>query len=262
MDDFNNNEGVNLSKTPDEPANNEGVNLSKTPDEPVNNESVNLSKTPDEPVNNEAVNLSKTPDEPVNNESVNLSKTSDEPVNNESANLSKTPDQPTEPENNESVNLFKSSDEPVNNNLQGESHAQSQQNVNFGGQPNNSVPASAPESVQSNQTNGTPIYNNIYVEQPKNNGASGMAITSLVLGILSILGGCCCNFWAAFLPLNLPFAVIGLVLGIMQNKKEKSGIATGGIVTNAIGLAFALICLVIWVLAFIGVMASPELYLD
>ncbi len=229
MDDFNNNNG-----------NDSGVNLFKGPepnaDEPQNN-GVNLEKTPElnveEPQNN-GVNLEKTP-EP----------SADEPQNN-GADFEKAP-------------------ESTVNERQGVSNAQ--QGMNFSGQQNfNGIPnQNQPIQPVQPQFNGQNMnnMNNMGGYNPNQNfnqtgGGQGLAIASLVLGILSILGACCCNIPATFLPLNLPLAVIGVILGVMANKKEKSGLATGGIVTSIIGAVFGLVCLIIWVLAIIGVMSTPE----
>lgn len=61
----------------------------------------------------------------------------------------------------------------------------------------------------------------------------GKATASLVLGICSLIIWC----------LTFPLSLIGLILGIAS--KEKSGKRTAGIVINAIGLFFSIICIII-----------------
>ena len=61
-----------------------------------------------------------------------------------------------------------------------------------------------------------------------------MAITSLVLGIASLLA------WL-FPFLGLPVSIVGLILGILGLRSPRSGMATGGIVTSGIGLGLSLI---------------------
>jgi hypothetical protein len=76
-----------------------------------------------------------------------------------------------------------------------------------------------------------------------------MQILSLVWGILAVLG-----LGVAFIPclgslnwLNIPFAVVGLIISIVSASKPSSrkGAAVGGIVLNAIAIAFGAIRLVI-----------------
>ena len=67
----------------------------------------------------------------------------------------------------------------------------------------------------------------------------GMAITSLVLGIVSIV------FWFFFTPGGVICGIVGLILGIMAKSKGFSGgMQTGGLVTSIIGTALCAISLV------------------
>ena len=71
-------------------------------------------------------------------------------------------------------------------------------------------------------------------------GGNGFAISSLVLGILSIV--CCClpsNPILMIVYIALP--VLALVFGIISVKKHKIGLAIAGIVTGAVGLFFGLL---------------------
>ena len=79
--------------------------------------------------------------------------------------------------------------------------------------------------------------------QPNGNGGQGMAIAAMVLGIVSIV--LCCIWY-----ISLLCAIVGIVLGVMHNKKGvKSGMATAGIVCSIIGI---ILTIVILVLAAIG----------
>lgn len=76
--------------------------------------------------------------------------------------------------------------------------------------------------------------------------SKGMAIAAMVLGIVSIV--LCCIWY-----ISVPCAIIGLILGILYNKKgEKSGMATAGIVCSIIGIVLVL---AVVILAVIGVAA-------
>ena len=65
-----------------------------------------------------------------------------------------------------------------------------------------------------------------------------MAIASLVLGILAIV--CCCAGFFGILP-----GVIGLILAIICfSKGNKGGMAVAGLVLNIIGVALAVVALI------------------
>lgn len=76
---------------------------------------------------------------------------------------------------------------------------------------------------------------------PPSNNNKGMAIASMVLGIVSIVFSCC------FYYISFPCAIIGLILGILSVKKipDAKGMAIAGIVLSAISLAFAVIALIL-----------------
>lgn len=79
-------------------------------------------------------------------------------------------------------------------------------------------------------------------------GGKGMAVASMVLGIVAIVLSC---IWY----ISIPCAIIGLILGIMYNKKNaKSGMATAGIVCSIIALILVVVVLLMAVagLAFLG----------
>lgn len=77
--------------------------------------------------------------------------------------------------------------------------------------------------------------------------ADGMAVASMVLGILSIL-----FFW--FWPLAGIMAVLALVFGIVSYKKTKSGISIAGISCGSVGLVLTVVMIVFT----IAIVSSPE----
>ncbi len=82
--------------------------------------------------------------------------------------------------------------------------------------------------------------NNFYdSSENKGNGSSGMAIASMVCGILSIL--CCCMGWFGLL-----LSAVALVLGIISIKNNYSGreMAIAGIVTGGCGIVLSLVMLI------------------
>lgn len=74
--------------------------------------------------------------------------------------------------------------------------------------------------------------------------SKGMAIASMVLGIVSIV---CCWMWYVCLPCG----IIGLVLSILfkRNNGEAIGMSKAGMLCSIIGIA---LCIVVWVLAILG----------
>ncbi len=57
-----------------------------------------------------------------------------------------------------------------------------------------------------------------------------MSIASLVIGIVGVFATCCCGMF------GIPLPIIGLVLGFIgrNNEPEQQGMATAGIVINAL----------------------------
>lgn len=86
------------------------------------------------------------------------------------------------------------------------------------------------------------------VEENKPNKVFG--IISMILGILSVLMGCC--YGSGFL-----FAVAAVILAIVDKKKNGkfTGMALAGLICGCVGLAIALI----WVLYFIIVFGAAIL---
>lgn len=73
--------------------------------------------------------------------------------------------------------------------------------------------------------------------------ASGMAIASMICGILSIL--CCCAWY-----ISLILAGVAIVLGIVNNTKHMGGkgMAIAGIVTGSVGIVLVVAFLLLMVL--------------
>ncbi|SFS00548.1 DUF4190 domain-containing protein [Anaeromicropila populeti] len=137
------------------------------------------------------------------------------------------------------------SDLQTSNNLQSD-HMEPQpgygsQPMNFNQQPN--------YNQQSNNYNQKPNYNqaNDFNEQYGYNMQSqfepkkvnGLAIASLVLGILSIPFSCCYGF-------GILMGIVGLILGIISKKGEPrfTGQAIGGIVCSIIGAILSILIII------------------
>ncbi len=84
-------------------------------------------------------------------------------------------------------------------------------------------------------------------EGPKKTDA--LAIVSLVLGIVSIVMSCCYTY------LGIALGIGGIICSVMSNKKQKSGLATAGMVCSIIGLVLSVL-LLIFSAAILAMLAS------
>ena len=88
-------------------------------------------------------------------------------------------------------------------------------------------------------------------QQPRQggNGGQGMAIESMVLGIVSVV--LCCIWY-----ISLICAIAGIVFGILNNRNNgRNGMATAGIVCSIIGIVLSIAILI---LAAVGLMMFSE----
>ena len=80
----------------------------------------------------------------------------------------------------------------------------------------------------------TQFYQQPY-QQPQ--GGKGLAITSLVLGIVSVV-----FFWIPYVDiLTLILGIAALILGIVAGKQGKNGMAIAGLVLGIVGTVLSLI---------------------
>ena len=95
-------------------------------------------------------------------------------------------------------------------------------------------------------------YQNSYQPQqepPKQTNV--LAIVGMILGIISILAGCC-GWYSLFL------GIPGIICSILARKHGKSGMATAGIVCSVIGIILGILMTVMAV-AIVGILgSSPE----
>lgn len=96
------------------------------------------------------------------------------------------------------------------------------------------------------------VYNNTYeqpVTPPEPQKTDTLAIVSLILGIASIVLGCCVPY------LGIALGVGGIICSVMSKKKQKTGMATAGLVCSIIGIVLTLIWIVCSV-ALVGWLAA------
>lgn len=95
---------------------------------------------------------------------------------------------------------------------------------------------------------GVPVQGYAPYQQPQ---STGMAVASLVLGIISL----CSGLFMFVFPVLFLMPIIGLILGIVYKCKKLSvgkGLSTAGIITSAIGLAIPVVILVIVVVLLLS----------
>jgi hypothetical protein len=130
-----------------------------------------------------------------------------------------------------------------------------QQNNPNGYQQNNQNPYQNNQNPYQNNQNPYPNnqyqYNQYQQYQPQNQPQSnGMAIASLIMGILGVLLGCCLWYF------TIPLSIAGLVLGIIVIKKKKGGrtLAIVGIVLCSLSIIIGLVAGIL----VLAVMSDPE----
>ncbi len=78
------------------------------------------------------------------------------------------------------------------------------------------------------------------------NKSNGYGITSLVLGITSIV-----LCWIPFL--GLVSGILGIIFHVQQKKIFPNGISTGGLVTSIIGTIFSAIYTLFWIFVLVAI---------
>lgn len=82
-------------------------------------------------------------------------------------------------------------------------------------------------------------------QPPTADSKKPMAITSLILGIVSVIF--CC-----FMYLSIPCGIIAIILGAIGLKSMSRGMAVAGIVLGIIGIALPLILILLAVIGILG----------
>jgi hypothetical protein len=86
-----------------------------------------------------------------------------------------------------------------------------------------------------------PMFSAPGAEEQTEKQAEGMAVASLVLGIVTLVLFC---FW----PISVPTGIIGLVLGIIAMRGTKRGIAMVGAILSGVGILVVIVVVVLAVL--------------
>lgn len=89
---------------------------------------------------------------------------------------------------------------------------------------------------------------NIYSQYPIKKKRNGMAIASMILGIVSLVT--CCLIYV-----SVPCAILSIVLGAVALRKSKNAMAVAGIILGAISIAIAIM---VFILIVVGIIAYLE----
>ncbi len=102
----------------------------------------------------------------------------------------------------------------------------------YGAPQYNQPPYGAPQYGQPPY--GAPQYNQPMYQPVVPDNSKGLAITSLVLGILSFI---CCGF---------PFSIAGFICGLisLSRKKKSNGMAIAGVIISVLGFIVTIITIV------------------
>lgn len=86
---------------------------------------------------------------------------------------------------------------------------------------------------------GQPPYNNQFNNKPEKK--NGLGITSMILGIVGLVLGCCGCYY-----LSIPLGIASIILGIISMRKKETtrGFAIAGIITGSIGIVLTLIIVI------------------
>lgn len=107
------------------------------------------------------------------------------------------------------------------------------------------APATAPYGAPAKAPSFVPYTAPIpTVKKEADVSKDGFAVSSLVIGILSLFGG------------GISFAIASLVFGIIGTKSTKKGVSVAGIVISAIAILLTILMVVLMVLVFIGIITE------
>jgi uncharacterized membrane protein len=91
-----------------------------------------------------------------------------------------------------------------------------------------------------------------YATNPQEKDRSGLAVASLVLGILGIP---CCVFYVGGL-----FGVLAIIFGCLGLKSSKRGMAIAGIICGAVSVLLLVFLIMIIAVLYPDMLANPEDY--
>lgn len=127
---------------------------------------------------------------------------------------------------------------------------------NFQNEQNNTSSSTNNYYQDNTQQNNTqysqPAYSQTYTPEPSKPQTPALAIVSLVMGILSIVLGCCYG-------IGIIFAIAGIIMAVIANKQTKTGVGIAGLVCSIIGAVFSVIMLIYYVVVIAAVINDPSI---
>ena len=120
-------------------------------------------------------------------------------------------------------------------------------NTNYGGSGNDDHNDSG-NNYYSNFTGSANYQDNtgipstsVQVAEQSGSDSGSLGVVGLVLGILSIICGCCG-------PLGVIMGIPGIICSIFGNKQKSSGMAIGGLICSIIGLILGFVVTIFYVM--------------
>jgi hypothetical protein len=105
----------------------------------------------------------------------------------------------------------------------------------------------AEQSVYQNYTDNSetiPPYQDSNQSQPQKQEDNILAITGLIMGILSMTFACCSAF-------GISFGIVGWVCSAMANKQNRTDIGKAGLITSIIGIVLSSLVIIIFLFFFL-----------
>ena len=93
----------------------------------------------------------------------------------------------------------------------------------------------------------------IILENQTPTDRKGLAVLSLILGIISIVLAC---FWFV----SIPCGIIAVILGVMAKKSTKPNISISGLVTGCIGIFISILIIIIFFTVSAGLINGLNKY--
>ena len=98
-----------------------------------------------------------------------------------------------------------------------------------------------------------------YVPQPTPKKTNGMAVASLVLGILGLVFSCLCGSGVVLSVISL---ILAIASGSQTEDRKMSGAAVAGLVLSIINIVLVMLLGLLWLLMYLGILGGSLMLSD
>ena len=98
-----------------------------------------------------------------------------------------------------------------------------------------------------------------YVPQPAPKKTNGMAVASLVLGILGLVFSCLCGSGVVLSVISL---ILAIASGSQTEDRKMSGAAVAGLVLSIINIVLVMLLGLLWLLMYLGILGGSLMLSD